>query len=119
MPLQAATERAIVDNAGTPSATALVGAYDVVEDSAVRRDALIAAHLPESVLWLLTIYCIVSAAMLGYAVSAEGSRHRLASSAFYLLLSLAFGTMLDLDRPRSGAITVPQEPFADAVRALG
>ena len=119
VPLQAATERAIVDNAGTPSATALVGAYDVVEDSAVRRDALIAAHLPESVLWLLTIYCIVSAAMLGYAVSAEGSRHRLASSAFYLLLSLAFGTMLDLDRPRSGAITVPQEPFADAVRALG
>jgi len=118
-PLRAVVERTVIENAGTTSATAVASAYDALEDSAVRRDAMAAAHLPERVLWLLAVYCIVSAAMLGYAVSASGSRHRVASTSFYLLLSLAFGTMLDLDRPRSGAITVPQEPFADAVRSLG
>lgn len=116
--LHDAVERTLGAEAGQPTAVALAGAYDELEDSGVRRDAMAAAHLPGLVLGLLAIYCIFSAAMLGYALAAGRSRHRAASTTFYLLLSLAFGTILDLDRPRSGAITVPQEPFAEAVRTL-
>lgn len=76
------------------------------------------AHLPDRVLWLLAIYSIISAAMMGYAVAGNQARHRTASSTFYLLLSLAFAVMLDLDRPRSGTIVISQEPFEQAVRAL-
>lgn len=103
---------------GKPASTALASAYDAVEDTAVRREALAAAHLPERVLWLLLVYSIVTAGMLGFAVATTGSSGRGASSTFYLLLSLAFAVMLDLDRPRSGAITVSQQPFIDAVKAL-
>ena len=116
--LRAAVNKSVAEDAGLPSAVALASAFDGVEDSAVRRDAMTAAHLPERVLSLLASYCIVAAAMLGYAVASGGSRHRAASTCFYLLLSLAFGTVVDLDRSRSGAITVPQQPFEDAVLSL-
>ena len=116
--LRAAVNKSVAEDAGLPSAVALANAFDGLEDSAIRRDAMTAAHLPERVLSLLAIYCIVAAAALGYAVASGGSRHRAASTCFYMLLSLAFGTMIDLDRSRSGAITVPQQPFEDAVRSL-
>jgi hypothetical protein len=101
-----------------PLAVAIASAYDAVEDTAVRRQALAQAHLPARVLWLLAAYAVISAAMLGYALAGSRARHRAASSTFYLLVSLAFGVMLDLDRPRSGGIVVDQAPFAEAVAAL-
>jgi hypothetical protein len=101
-----------------PYAVALAGAYDKVEDTAVRRQALTQAHLPGRVLWLLGAYAAISAAMLGYALADSGARHRVASSTLYLLIALAFGVILDLDRPRSGAIVVDQTPFAQTVELL-
>jgi hypothetical protein len=101
-----------------PHAVALAGAYDTLEDAAVRRQALTQAHIPARVLWLLAAYAVISAAMLGYALAGTRTRHRAASTTFYLLISLAFGVILDLDRPRAGAIVVDQSPFAETVEAL-
>jgi hypothetical protein len=101
-----------------PLTVALASAYDAVEDSAVRRQALAQAHLPARVLWLLAVYATISAAMLGYALAGARSRHRAASTTLYLLIALAFGVILDLDRPRAGAITVDQAPFEEAVAGL-
>jgi len=109
---------AMLAHQGTPAAVAIGQAYDTLSDAASDRDALRAAHLPNVVLALLAAYCIVSAGMLGYAVASERSRHRLASWTLFLLLALAFGTILDLDRPRSGAITVSQEPLREVVQGL-
>ena len=97
---------------------ALASAYDAVEDTAVRRRALTQAHLPARVLWLLVAYVTISAAMLGYALAAASSRHRVASMTLYLLIALAFGVILDIDRPREGAIVVDQTPFAQMVESL-
>lgn len=102
-----------------PLTVALAGAYDAVEDTAVRRQALSQAHLPARVLWLLAAYATISAAMLGYALAGGGARHRVASTTLYLLIALAFAVILDLDRPRAGAITIDQTPFAEAVAGLG
>jgi hypothetical protein len=101
-----------------PLVVALAGAYDAVEDTAVRRQALTLAHIPARVLWLLAAYAVISAAMLGYALAGTRARHRVASTTLYLLVSLAFAVILDLDRPRAGAIVVDQSPFAQAVDAL-
>jgi hypothetical protein len=101
-----------------PHAVALVTAYDTVEDTAVRRQALTQAHLPARVLWLLAAYAVISAAMLGYDLAGSRGRHRAASTTLYLLIALAFGVILDLDRPRAGAITVDQTPFAQMVEGL-
>ena len=102
-----------------PLAVALAGAYDTVEDTAVRRQALTRAHIPARVLWLLAAYAVISAAMLGYALAGTRARHRVASTTLYLLIALAFAVILDLDRPRAGAIVVDQTPFAETVEALG
>jgi hypothetical protein len=102
-----------------PLAVALAGAYDTLEDTAVRRHALSRAHLPPRVLWLLAAYAAISAAMLGYALAGARSRHRVASTTLYLLIALAFAVILDLDRPRAGAIVIDKAPFEEAVAGLG
>ncbi len=101
-----------------PLTVALAGAYDTVEDSAVRRQALAQAHLPARVLWLLGVYATISAAMLGYSQAGARAPRRAAATTLYLLIALAFGVILDLDRPRAGAITVDQAPFEEVVAGL-
>jgi hypothetical protein len=87
-------------------------------DAAANRQAELEARLPITVLMLLAAYVIVSAGVLGYAVTGAGGRHRAASLVLFALLSMALGVILDLDRPRSGAIHVPQEPMAEALREM-
>ncbi len=117
-PIADKVRAALREGAAGPLEVALAGAYDTVEDTAVRRQALLQAHLPPRVLWLLAAYAIISAAMLGYALAGARARHRVASTTLYLLVSLAFGVILDLDRPRAGAIVVDQTPFARTVEAV-
>ncbi len=117
-PVAAKVRAVLREGTGGPLHVALAGAYDTLEDTAVRRDALSQAHLPPRVLWLLAVYAVISAAMLGYALTGARARHRVASTTLYLLVSLAFGVILDLDRPRAGAIVVDQTPFAQTVKAL-
>ena len=89
--------------------TLLVQAVDAVADVAAERRAARAARLPDLVLALLVLYCFAGAGMLGYTLDRSGARHRLASAVFFALLVFAFLTVLDLDRPRGGAILVPQD----------
>ncbi len=117
-PLAAKVRAVLKQGQPGPHAVALAAAFDAVEDTAVRRQALTQAHLPSRVLWLLAGYAVISAAMLGYALAGTRARHRVASTTLYLLISLAFGVILDLDRPRAGAIVVDQTPFAQTVKSL-
>ena len=117
-PVAARVRAVLRGEAAAPLQVALASAYDAVEDTAVRRDALSQAHLPARVLWLLAVYAVISAAMLGYALAGSRARHRVASTTLYLLVSLAFGVILDLDRPRAGAIVIDQTPFARTVEAV-
>ena len=87
-------------------------------DLAAQRKAAADARLPSRVLGLMALYCVVSAGMLGYTLASTGSRHRVASYLLFSLFAFAFVTILDLDRPRSGAIRVPQQALVDAFKAL-
>jgi hypothetical protein len=117
-PVAAHVRAALREGPPGPHAVALAGAYDTLEDTAVRRTALTRAHLPPRVLWLLAVYATISAAMLGYALAGSRARHRVAATTLYALIALAFGVILDLDRPRAGAIMVDQGPFEEAVAGL-
>jgi len=98
--------------------TLLVQSFDNLGDVATERQAARAARLPDTVVDLLALYCAIGALTLGYAVAATNSRHRTTATIFFALLAFAFATVLDLDRPRGGLITVPQDVLARTVARL-
>lgn len=98
--------------------TLLVQALDEAGDVATERRAARAARLPLPVLELLALYCVVGATILGYTLAGSQAKHRLAACVFFALLTVAFVTILDLDRPRGGAIIVPQTELERVVTSL-
>lgn len=103
----------------TAQAAALVAAVNAVLDTATTRETAIDARVPETVVDLLAVYAGVSALLLGYVLSAFGSRHRVASLVLFVLLAMTIVLILDLDRPQSGAIRVSQQPMIDLVADIG
>lgn len=103
-----------------PTATtnpSLLQATNTMFDLAASRSAALDARLPISVLRALVAYALISAAIIGYSM-AQGRRQIIASAALYVALSLAICLILDLDRPRSGTITVSQTPMAQAIASM-
>lgn len=87
-------------------------------DLALERRAINAARLPKAVLWALIWYAVVSAGILGYAIPGANHHHRLTSVVLFGLITLALTLVLDLDRPRSGSIMVPQAPMEEALESM-
>lgn len=96
----------------------LVAAWNSMGDIATARHAERNARLPGEVLLLLALYCCAGAAVLGYGPDTAGPRHGTASIALFVLLCAAYVTVLDLDRPRAGAIVVPQGELDTVAAAL-
>lgn len=77
------------------------------------RAAARGARVPAEVLAILVLYAALSMVMLGYILAINGHPHRVATGLLLVLLTLALVVILDLDRPRSGAIEVSQQPLLD------
>jgi hypothetical protein len=103
----------------TPMAGFVLGPLNDAFDAASARKAALSARMPVSVLATLAVYFVAAAAVLGHAIAAAGGRHRAASLALFALFALALGVILDLDRPRSGLIRIPQDAMADILRTMG
>ncbi|HEY2753292.1 hypothetical protein [Phenylobacterium sp.] len=82
-------------------------------DLANSRRIALEARVPITIIRSLLIYFVVAAWILGYAM-APGGRRPVASASLFVVLALAFGMILDLDRPSSGRIQVSQEPIVRA-----
>ncbi|MFC3099662.1 hypothetical protein [Altererythrobacter lauratis] len=67
---------------------------------------------------LLCLFAICGAALLGYNRAGSTRAHRPAALLFLMLLAVAFITVLDLDRPRSGTILVPKQAMERQVAEL-
>lgn len=89
----------------------LMDALNESFDLASSRVAARAAHVPDRVLDVLLLYAVISAAMLGYTAASKGRPHRLATAMVLCLLTPALTMILDIDRPRGGAIQVSQQPL--------
>lgn len=113
-----ATVKAVEPIRSTALAGLVAGSVNSVVDLAAERKAALAARLPGPVLEVLVLYSLGAAIVVGYALTGMRSHHRAAALLLFGLLTLAILLILDLDRPRSGAILVPQDAMRDAVASL-
>jgi hypothetical protein len=83
-----------------------------------RRQLLGSAHIPTRIIDVMLLYLLVSAGVLGFLMGGRPSGQRLASTLLLALFSVAIVLILDVDRPRSGTITVPQRAMEELVATL-
>lgn len=69
-------------------------------------------------LWTLLIAAALCAGVLGYSGGLHQRRHAMTQLVLYLLLSLVILLIIDLDRPRRGAIQVSQAPMLRLLETL-
>ncbi|WP_426168454.1 hypothetical protein [Sandarakinorhabdus sp. DWP1-3-1] len=92
---------------------ALVDALTRMDDAAARRESMAREHIPLLVMDMLAMFTLIVAAILGYTGAVHGHVTRMANWAFFVLVTLAIVLVLDLDRPRTGLITVSQLPMLE------
>lgn len=83
-------------------------------DLAAERKAARKAHTPPRILRILAIYALVAAGIVGF----QKSRHRISTTLFFALLSLAVVLIYDMDRPTTGMINISQQPMLDLKESI-
>ena len=111
--------RAALTAVEPPIGATIVNAANEMFDAAAARKAEREARIPGRVLDVVSLYAVLSAAIVGYVTARRGDRRQLVEAfVLFLLLTLALTLILDLDRPWSGAITVSGQPVVDARAAM-
>jgi len=87
-------------------------------DSAERRRAAFARHVPESVLFLVFITFVMTTATLGYASGISGHRVTVPGLTLVVLIAFVVYLIIDLDRPRRGMIQVNQSSLIELQRGM-
>lgn len=103
---------------GTDLGVSVIESVNDVLNIGNRRELAGAAHIPDRVMDALLLYLIASSALLGFLTAEQPYRLRAASSLLFVLMSLAIVLILDLDRPRSGSILIPQTAMENLVKSL-
>lgn len=116
--IQAETLVAVQPLRTTPLASLVVQAVNDSLDVGVARETALGARLPANVLGVLVVYALMSAMVLGAALRSARHAHRIMTGCMFLLLTLAMGLILDLDRPRDGSIRISQASMARLVESL-
>ncbi|MFL6862271.1 MAG: hypothetical protein ACJ8DZ_04660, partial [Allosphingosinicella sp.] len=105
-----------------PYRTTELGSYFVeavneMLETGTRRAVASRAYVPARIINVLILYLLVASATLGFLM---GDRRglRLASTLLLALFVLAISLILDLDRPRAGAIRVPQRALLELVAGM-
>jgi len=95
-------------------ASLIAGGMNTIIELASSRRAALEARLPSVAYGSLLLYATVAAGMLGFVSGSGKHPRRFGAIVMLLLLSLALGLILDLDRPLRGTIKVNQQPMIDA-----
>lgn len=77
------------------------------------RIAALENHVPESVLLLLFVMGLAAMAMVGYGCGLGNRRNLFSISILSIFIAFVILVILDLDRPRRGAIRVGQKSMTD------
>lgn len=116
--LAKATVLTVAPLRGTSTGTFILDGVDRATDVADQRRAAADAKLPGRVVEALTAYCIVVAGLIGYALTSTASRNRVVTYLLFGLFAFAIAMILDLDRPRGGAIRIGEKPMTDVLQRL-
>jgi len=113
--LQTATIAALTPEARNPLAGLVGPSINAVLDIGAEREAFNAARIPGIILFALMLYNLLTAIMLGYALTGARARQRPATIMLFALLTLAIALIMDLDRPQRGTIRIDQTPMKQLV----
>ncbi len=84
----------------------IVPALNEMIDLSTSRQAAGEANIPPSIQWFLIVLCISSIFLLGY--ERKGNFDWILVLGFTLMLSVTVFSIFDLDRPRSGLVTLDE-----------
>lgn len=102
-----------------PLTATLVTTTNEMFDAASTRRAEREARIPATVLDVLVVSTLLAGMIVGYVLGGRSlRRHRLVMGLLFVLLALAVTTVLDLDRPWSGTITISQAPMRETLAAM-
>lgn len=88
-------------------------------DTSTTRNAALNRQVPEIVLFLMIATIVLTTATLGYASGIAGHRVTLAAFVLLILIALVVYLIIDLDRPRRGAIQVSHESLLSLQQTIG
>jgi hypothetical protein len=101
-----------------PLGVSLLASINEVIDTGSAREAALKAHAPQRVLLMLFLVTAAAAFVLGFDQSTNRRRFWPAHMMLFVLLTAVVYTILDLDSPRRGAITISQAPMEDLVASF-
>ncbi len=113
-----AERAAAVDKSVVTSGLFIQSLNDLI-DTSVTRNAALNRQVPEVVLLLMLATVVLTTGTLGYASGVAGHRVTLAAFVMVTLIALVAYLILDLDRPRRGAIQVSHESMLSLQQAMG
>lgn len=88
-----------------------VEALDGMFDDADAVEAIMAAHIPDAVIYVLAIVIAFASVLLGIGFGRTGRRGTVAIVSFGVVLAIVVGANIDLDRPQRGFIRVSLQPL--------
>jgi hypothetical protein len=77
------------------------------------------SHVPDVVFLLLYAIAMVAVGFAGYRIGMTGPRGRVPNAIMGVLIATVIGLIVDIDHPRSGLVTVSQQPMLDLAASLG
>jgi hypothetical protein len=83
-----------------------------------RRLTALRFHVPVAVVFMLTIVALVAMAFAGYNAGITGARQLLPTLIMSVTVAALIVLVVDLDRPNSGLIQVPNQALVDAAQGI-
>lgn len=111
---QRATERA-----ATPITALLVASLNETIDLSLTNRRNFSTNVPAYVIRLLILVSMLTMGAIGYGFGMMGSRQVVMSVLFLFIWTIAIVLIVDIDRPRSGAIRVGTTPLVWTLQGFG
>jgi hypothetical protein len=116
--IQGAALGALAPEARSPMAVLVAPSINAVLDIGAAREALNSARIPGTILVILIAYNLLTAVVLGFALTGKRAHQRPATIALFASLTLTVAMIMDLDRPQRGSIRLDQTPMQRLVEGF-
>jgi hypothetical protein len=90
-----------------------IPSLNTVIDDKEKTSALNHHRVPESILWMLMLGAFITMGIVGYGEGLGSTRLPISRLSLVLLLGVVILVLIDLDRPRRGAIQVSQQSMVN------
>jgi hypothetical protein len=95
-----------------------IAALNDAIDLSTEERAVLTTHIPDVVTIGLLLIAFIASAMMGYGFGRQGQRAIIFKACFAVMLAIALGLVLDLDRPQRGLIRVNLTPLLTVQRLM-